>query len=237
MTNANSGPITALSAAQEQHMLFLFIPLKKGIVKKGMPSIPFGASPATTQGSATGGIDPRILTGVHFFMFYGLPADATPTPPLPVPSFQTAKGKDLLVVISIYDRDFAPYISAFTGDDKIAGGLNGLLLIMDETGIVPDTDHSSANYIWNHGGVAKNNNGFYKLLMRYNFSDPTIPAANVFPVNTPANPKFQLGATFPGLTVGWILENYPNAQTLWPLPPPKGGITFAPSAPPPTTTK
>jgi hypothetical protein len=227
-------PITKLSTAQQQHMLFLFFPLKKGThetAAKTMQQI-LAPPPAPAADASGNGIDPRVATGVHYFMFYHLGADQKPTPALPVPSFQTAPGKDLLVVISIYDRDFAPYISSFTSNPLIAFGLNEILKQMDESKIVPDSDPTSAAYILAHGGVAQNNVAFFRLLMRYNFSDPTIPAANAFPVNTPPKPKFQLGATFPGLTVGAILQNYPQAEQLWPLPAPK--ITFAPSTPPPT---
>jgi hypothetical protein len=165
-------------------------------------------------------------------MFYPLPADTTPVPALPVPSFQTAKGKDLLVVLSIYDADFGPYISAFTSNPAIAAGLDLILSLMDESGIVQPTDPTSAAFILKHGGVAKNNTAFFKLLMRYNFADPTIPGAAKLPPNTPANPKYQFGATFPGLTIGSILQNYPDAPQLWPLPP--VDITFAKSTPPPS---
>jgi hypothetical protein len=234
MTKPSStvGPITAVAAPQEQHMLFLFFPLKKGTLKQsvGAAQDVFGA-PAAKR-AASSGPDPRIATGVHFFMFYGLPADTTPTPTLPVPSFQTAKGKDLLVVLSIYDADFGPYISSFTSNPTIAAGLNLILSLMDESGIVPPTDPTSAAFILKHGGVAQNNTAFFKLLMRYNFADPTIPGAAKFPVNTPANPKYKFGATFPGLTIGSILQNYPNASTSWPMPP--VDIQFAPSTPPPS---
>lgn len=230
MAEDTIAPITNLAAGQEQHMLFLFFPLKKGTVHPATESV---QNLVAGSGEGTpGGVDPRVLTGVHYFMFYGLPADTTPTPALPVPSFTTAKDKDLLVVLSIYDRDFAPYISAFTSNPQIAAGLNGILEVMDESGCIDPSDPTSAVSILKNGGVAKNAPAFFDLLMRYNFADPTIPAANNFPVNTSANPKYLLGATFPGLSVGWILQNYPDAPSLWPLPAPK--ITFAPSAPPAT---
>jgi hypothetical protein len=164
-------------------------------------------------------------------MLFGLAAGETPNPPLPVPSFQTAEGKDALIVISLYDADFAPYISAF---GSIAGQLDLLLGGLDETGIVDDDNPTSAAFILANGGVAANTVGFFSLLMRYNFADPTIPAAAVLPANTPANPKYLLGATFPGLTNAAILQNYPGATSLWPWPPQP--ITFAPSAPPPIIT-
>ena len=231
MTKDSTGPITSLAAAQEQHMLFLFFPLKKGTGQQANQSARevFAAAQPTNKGGANAA-DPRVATGVHFFMFYHLAADTVPQPALPVPSFTTAPGKDLLVVMSIYDRDFGPYISSFTTNPVIALGLNAILAAMDETGFVKDTDPSSAAFILAHGGVAKNTPGFLKLLMRYNFADPTLPAAANLPLKSPANPKYTLGATFPGLTVGWILQNYPNAAAQWPFPPPV--ITFAPSVPP-----
>lgn len=229
-----TAPITSLAAPAEQHMLFLFLPLKKGTIPKALEAarsafhVQPPAAASQTEGTADGA-DPRVATGVHFFMFYGLPADTRPQPPLPVPSFQTAAGKDLLVVISLYDGDFGDYISAFTTNPLIAMGLKAILSVMDESGIVEPGDPSSAAYLAGKD-VPLDGTSFLKLLMRYNFADPTIPAANVFPVNTPAHPKFLLGATFPGLTVGWILQNYPQAGALWPLPAPK--IQFADSLPP-----
>jgi hypothetical protein len=234
MTEGTTAPITSLAAPQEQHMLFLFLPLKKGAIAKTISGVsglvaPKAAAADSPEAAADPGPDNRADTGVHFFMLYGL-ADGE-TPGLLVPSFQTAKGKDLLVVISIYDADFAPYISAF---GSIADQLNELLYALDETEIVDDTDPTSAYYILHNGGVAANTVGFFSLLMRYNFADPTIPAASVLPANTPANPKYLLGATFPGMTNAAILQNYPEAASLWPWPPVP--ITFAASAPPPIIT-
>jgi len=233
-------PITRLSTVQQQHMLFLFFPLRSDTQQqaaKAMHAVltPHSAPHASAHGDA-GSADPRVLPGVHYFMFYHLAAGQTPTPKLPVPSFQTAPGKDLLVVMSIYDRDFAPYISAFTSQKEIAAGLNGILSLMDESGLNPPKESSAATILAN-GGVARNTTAFFELLMRYNFADPTIPAAAHFPVNTPAHPKYTLGATFPGLTVGSILENYhqkpgQNASALW--PPQAVPIKFEPSIPPPS---
>ncbi|HEY0782804.1 MAG TPA: hypothetical protein VGE98_10135, partial [Thermoanaerobaculia bacterium] len=188
------------------------------------------AQPAFAAPKAAAGADPRALTGVHFFMFYGLAADTQPVPALPVPTFQTAAGKDLLVGLSLYDANFGPYIDAFTSQPPIAAALDALLTTLDESGIVEPTNKTSAAFILKRGGVAKNSSAFRTLLMRYNFGDPTIPAAAKFPVNTPPQPKYLLGATFPGLTVGSILQSYPNAQELWPWPP--VAITFEPAAKP-----
>lgn len=230
MTNGGPGPITSLSAPQQQHMLLLFFPLKKGTLHQAISGMRGLVGQDAGDGAAPGP-DTRTMTGVHFFMFYGLPADTAPSGPTAVPSFQTAPGKDLLVVLSIYDADFAPYITAFTSQPAIANALNGVLSVMDESGIVDPSDPTSAASILSNGGVEPDSVNFFNLLMRYNFADPTIPAANVFPVNTPANPKYLLGATFPGLTVGAILQSYPNAQTLWPWP--QVEIQFDPSLPPP----
>lgn len=230
-------PITYLAAPQEQHLLMLFFPLQKGKLAEalgavgGLTSSSASSTDDTTSNEvAAGGPDTRAATGVHFFLFYGLPADTEPTPALPVPSFSTAPGKDLLVVLSIYDADFTPYISAFTSQPAIAYGLNAILSLMDESGIVPDTDHTSAKFILSNGGVAQNNLAFVDLLMRYNFADPTIPGAAKLPVSGLSHPKYVLGATFPGLTIGSILQNYPNATALWPSTP--VDITFAQSAKP-----
>jgi hypothetical protein len=217
-----SGPITSLPAPSEQHLLLLFLPVKTGQTDQAAAA----AKQAFQQPLLpTTGPDIRALTGVHFFMFYGLDAGATPG--LPVPSFQTAEGKGLLVALAIYDSNFIPYISAFTSQPPIAAGLDLLLTQLDESGIVPPTDPTSAAFILANGGVAVNNDEFISLLMRYNFGDPAIPAAAKHPVNTPAHPKYLLGATFPGLTVTHILQSYPDAKTLWPWPP--VDITFAPA--------
>jgi hypothetical protein len=228
-----SNPVPAIKSiprAQQQHMLFLFVPLK---------SEPATAGKITAFVNAAGP-DLRATTGVHFFMIHHLKAGTTP--PLPVPSFTTAPGKDALIVLSIYDADFEPYISAFFADDKIVGGLNFLMAAMDETDIIKPTDTSSADYIFHNGGVAKNAQGFYKLLMRYNFADPTIPAVGPGGVaNTPAPQwKYFLGTNFPGLTVGMTLKKnggYPNAHELWPAPGLAPAIEFEPSIPPKSASK
>jgi hypothetical protein len=205
----------------QQHMLFLFVPLKAGTLKRALHAaqhlagIP-GKSPGT---------DTRTATGVHFAMFYGLEAGTTP-PGMPVPTFATAEGKDLLVALAIYDADFGPYISAFTNQTEIAEGLNGLLHAIDETGIVPDSDPTSAAAILAAGGVQNATDSFYCLLMRYNFGDPTIPGASV----TTQLSRYLFVSTFPGLTVGKVLQNYPGAQTTWPWPPQP--MNFQPSIPP-----
>ncbi|MDQ3815368.1 MAG: hypothetical protein M3347_15730 [Armatimonadota bacterium] len=237
MTASNStvGPITHVTAPEEQHMLLLFFPLKAGTLEQSLSAARDVFTPPVADDVAdvaTTGPDPRIATGVHFFMVYGLPAGKQPEPTLPVPSFQTAPGKDLLVVLSLYDADFRPYISAFTSNPPVALGLNAILTLLDETGIVDPTDPTSAAFILYHGGVAQNNTAFLKLLMRYNFADPTIPGAVAIPGETPPPAKYFLGATFPGLTIGSILQNYPDAPALWPNPPVK--ITFEPSNPPPS---
>ncbi len=214
-------------------MLLLFVPLhsKAPAVETSLQSIFAPAAPS----------DPRASTGVHFFMFYRMLA--TDKSRIVVPTFQPAPAgpggvpKDLLVVLSIYDDDFEPYISAFLTDPIIVAGLNALLGAMDESGIVPDSDPSSAKYIQSHGGVQPNAKAFFKLLMRYNFADPTVPAVGPGGVaNPPPKPwPYTLGATFPGLTVGMLLKpvvGYPDALQLWPAPGVAPKISYEPSNPP-----
>ena len=197
--------IKTLTAREQQHMLLLFMPMKKLGGAKVLQTVADLQVKLTEKTK-----DNRAATGVHFSMFYYLPAGTTPK--LPVPSFQTAEGKDLLVVQALYDADFKPYIDSFVNDPDIAGGLNFILKHMDETGIVKDSDPTSAKYIIANGNVEENPNEFYCLLMRYNFADPTIPAvAKVTKFN-----KYLLTHTFPGLTIEKILDNYPNARVLWP---------------------
>nr|WP_067060941.1 hypothetical protein [Mucilaginibacter sp. L294] len=215
-----ASPITSIPAAEEQHMLLLFLPLEKKkheTVSKAVVSL-------NTELKAAN--DLRAATGVHFFMIYHL-ADGK-TPNLPVTSFQTMPGKDMLVVLSIYDADFTPYIASFVTNPFIAKGLNDIVDAMDESGIVDPSDQSSAEFIKNNGGVAANPDAFNCLLMRYNFGDPTVPAVAKMPEGS--NYKYVLSATFPGLTVGKILQNYPGATTLWPFFP--ADIKYEPSEPP-----
>jgi hypothetical protein len=228
-------PITKIAKAQEQHMLLLFVPLNSKLVPP--PSVSSFQSIFMEAAAA----DPRAATGVHFFMFYLMRAGDKSR--IVVPTFQPAPAgpsgvpKDLLVVLSIYDADFEPYIGSFLTDPKIVQGLNTLMLAMDESGIVPDSDPTSAKYISQHGGVVKNAASFYQLLMRYNFADPTVPAVGPGGVaNPPVKPwPYLLGATFPGLTIGMFLKavgGYPNALQLWPAPSEAPKIYFEPSTPP-----
>ena len=232
MTTSSSGPVTHVTAPMQQHMLFLFFPLKKGALAQALGSIGgltgSGTTAADSESAAPGaGSDDRAATGVHFAMFTGLPADTKPD--FPVPSFQTAPGKDLLVILSIYDADFSPYIAAFTSQKPIADALDGVLGLMDETGIVEPTDPTSAAWILANKGVFKNPNAFVDLLMRYNYSDPTIPATTGAGVSPVQNPKLLLQATFPGLTVGQILQTG-DLGGAYPYPPVP--ISYDPSAPP-----
>lgn len=236
-------PVTKIAKAQEQHMLLLFVPLnsKTDSILFNPPTGKPPAGVAALQKLLTGnGPDIRPATGVHFFMIHLM--RATDTSPIKVPTFQPAPTgpdgvpKDLLVVLSIYDSDFVPYISAFFQDAAVVAGLNGLLTVMDESGIIDNSDHTSAYYISSHGGVKNNPEAFIKLLMRYNFADPTIPAVGPGGMqNPPKAPRYFLGATFPGLTVGMLLRpgtGYPNALDLWPAPDEAPKISFEPSTPP-----
>jgi hypothetical protein len=207
MAATNASPITSLQPPQQQHMLLLFLPIRKGLV---------GHVAEATNGAIAAKSDApdlRAATGVHFFMIYGLPDGANPTPNNPM--FTTAKGKDLLVVLSIYDAPFSPYIGAFTKYETIATALDTVLLALDETGIITPDKPTSADFIMKHGGVFKNKEAFVQLLNRYNFADSTIPAATGAGI-VPAGAKYFMGGTFPGLTVGSILQNYPDAASLWP---------------------
>jgi len=206
----SADPITSLQPPQQQHMLLLFLPVKKGLVKKLAESTGGALSAANTDG------DLRAATGVHFFMIHGVPNGAKST--LPVPTFTTPEGKDLMVVLSIYDAPFSPYIGAFTKYEDIAKGLDGILFALDETGIITDDKPTSAAFILKHGGVFKNKEAFVQLLMRYNFADPTIPAATSAGI-VPHGAKYVFSGTFPGLTVGSILQSYPDAASLWPATP------------------
>ncbi|WP_448700793.1 hypothetical protein ACFGVR_01995 [Mucilaginibacter sp. AW1-3] len=205
-----ASPIKNVAAGDEQHLLFLFVPLKKG--KSATAAKEIEHLQGTIKAHAAS-VDPRAATGVHFFMIYHQ-ADGQATPGIPVPGFQSFPGKDVLVVMSLYDNDFAPYISAFFTLPPVVAGLTALLQNMDESGIpgLDPKDPSTAANILKNGGVVKNPSAFYCLLMRYNFADPTLAAGA-------APGKYTLGATFPGLTVGKILNSYPDAKELWPFPP------------------
>ena len=230
-------PITQLSAPEEQHLLLLFLPLRTGTSSSAVvPSLN-----TLFSGKALDAPDPRYSTGVHFYMVYSLKAgETTSAPPpfaafqLPPPNPETYAPRDLAVVLSIYDADFAPYIEAFTTDPVFAATLDATLLAnLDETGFVSPDDPTSAAWILAHGGTFNNQDAFLALLMRYNWADPTIPAATTASAIAHPNPawKYFLGATFPGQTTGALLDNYPNAAQLWPNP----GVTidYAPSAAPP----
>ncbi|MFD0763326.1 hypothetical protein ACFQZI_00580 [Mucilaginibacter lutimaris] len=214
-------PIKSIPAAEQQHMLLLFMPLKKQTPKETVTK-----ALTSIQTEMKNLSDMRAATGVHFFMFYHLLDGQNPG--LPVTSFQTMPGKDMLVVQSLYDADFAPYISSFVTNPVIAWGLNQIVDAMDEDDIVPASDPTSAVSIKENGGVAENPDAFNCLLMRYNFADPTIPASAKTPKGT--NYKYVLGFTFPGMTVGKILQNYTDAPALWPFPP--VDITYEASTPP-----
>ncbi|MEA2785843.1 MAG: hypothetical protein QOF71_1947 [Candidatus Eremiobacteraeota bacterium] len=213
--------VPRISVADQQHMLMVFLPLYKGTLKRALHAAHAlaGITPAGP------GNDDRADKGVHFAMFYGIEAEPNPSeivqkPPLPVPTFQNAPGKDLLIAQAFYDGDFAAYIGAFTNEPATAAALTALLYAVDESGIVPDSDPTSAKAIIAAGGVAVASAQFNCLLMRYNFGNPVLPGTSGAPSDVKAN--YGLIATFPGLTVGKLLakNGYPNSQTLWPFPPP-----------------
>ncbi|HEX8249172.1 MAG TPA: hypothetical protein VF599_13425 [Pyrinomonadaceae bacterium] len=241
------GAVTSLSAPEEQHLLLLFLPLKHGskppLESDGISTLHtlFSGSPPA---DSTAQSDPRPATGVHFFMIYALAAGAEQNPPPPFPAFQvpppnpdTKEPRDLAVVLSIYDADFGPYIGAFTSSPTFSALLDATVLqSLDETGFVDPDDPTSAQGILANGGTFANPDAFVALLMRYNWADPTRPAAtsptNIANPNPDWKPYF-LGATFPGLTIGKILNTsngYPNALELYPVKAPP--IDFATSTPP-----
>ncbi len=206
-THDAAGSPAPLPADKQQHMLLLFLPLKKNAFAQ-LTAHPDNSSPG----------DVRAATGVHFAMFHYVP-DGAPSF-LPVPTFQAAPGKDLLIALSLYDADFVPYITAFTDNKVIAKGLDDLLHLLDETGIVAADDSTSAASILEKGGVHDNNEEFIKLLMRYNFGDPTLSGTAGDSLVLPAaGQRYSFRATFSGLTVGDVIANYPNADKLWPWPP------------------
>src|SRR4051812_24995486 len=87
---AATAPITFLGVAAQQHMLLLFFPLKKGLLHTALDGAQKSLLPKTKApktAAVGGGPDPRVATGVHFSMFYGLPADTQPVPGMPVPTF------------------------------------------------------------------------------------------------------------------------------------------------------
>jgi hypothetical protein len=231
-----TAPITSLLQAQEQHMLMLFLPIHAANAQETSTAL------NSLLGITPPGPDLRPSTGVHFFMTCHIPAGAPS--PIVVPTFQAAPGvggkaKDLLLVMSIYDADFEPYISAFFASPLIVAGLNQVISTLEEDGLVAADDPSSAANILANGGVRKNPAAFYQLHMRYNFADPTIPAIGQGGIENPGPtpPRYFLGATFPGLTIGRILDpttGYPDAAALWPATgAPK--INYEPSTPPATS--
>lgn len=235
-------PITNISAPDEQHLLFLCLPLKTGTPTASDPMPAINALFSGQPTDAPGETDPRPATGVHFYMAYLLKAGAAQTPPPPFPVFQvpppnptTKAPRDLAVVLSIYDADFGPYIGAFTRSQVFSKVLDeSLLKNLDETGFADPNQPPSAQWILDNGGTFENQDAFVQLLMRYNWADPTIPAAtNIGMIKNP-NPKWKyfLGATFPGMTNTKLLgaNGYPNAAQLWPV----AGVVidYAPSIPP-----
>lgn len=229
---SNSNAITYVGTPDQQHMLFLFFPIKKGLFKQALEAAHL-LHHASKAGTDDPGPDMRAQTGVHFFMFYAVPAGSKSK--LPVTTFQAMPDKDLLVVQAIYDAEFTDYIGAFVQQDAIAKGLNAIVSVMDESNI-PGIDASgpnSANYIKANGGVKSNPDAFNCLLMNYNFADPTVAGKAYLAPAELTNPLF--GATFPGLSVSNILTNYSvNGVTgveLWPFPP-LTNVEFAESSKP-----
>src|SRR5476651_1742114 len=153
-------PITNVPVGEERHLLFLFVPITKALFGKATKEVAHRKSLVKTHAETA--VDPRPATGVHFFMIYPQ-ADGHATPGIPVPGFQSFPGKDVLVVMSLYDNDFAPYISAFFTIPAVVTGLTNLLHIMDESGIpgLNPSDPSTAANIIKNGGVVKNASASY----------------------------------------------------------------------------
>lgn len=233
MDDPNKPKVIYVSRPNQQHMLHLFLPVKKNVLVTGplvlkgivntfidslFPTVPSSfviPPPVPDPGS---GPDMRASTGVHFVFFYLLLAGQKP--PLFGPSFQTDPNKDLLVIQAIYDDDFRPYIASFVQQPAVADGLNGVLSILDESNIdgIDANGPNSANYILEKGGVVRNPDAFNNLLENYNLTAPhnAIAVAGFVP-SVDSNPSF--AATFPGLTVRKILQYYPNAIEEWPFSP------------------
>jgi hypothetical protein len=223
-------PITYLTTPEQQHLLFLCLPIKE------IPTKPAeeGLLPTLrtmflgTRSNDANGFDPRPATGVHFAMAFIQVAGQPTIPPPPFPVFQVPPSykvgkvvvvRHLAVVMAIYDADFGPYIGAFTNDQVFSLGLDQEVLAnLDETGFVTDDDPTSAKNILFNNGTYANPDAFVQLLMRYNHADPTAP----------------INAVFPGLTATKILKRsggYVNGNQLWPYP--AGKIDYAPSVAPP----
>lgn len=229
---SKSNAITYVGTPDQQHMLFLFFPIKKGLFHKALEGAHLLHHAVKTAANDPGP-DMRAQTGVHFFMFYAVAAGAKSK--LPVTTFQPMPDKDLLVVQAIYDGEFTDYIGSFVQQEAIEKGLNLIVSVMDESNIpgIDANGPNSANFILAHKGVKSNPDAFNCLLMNYNFADPTLAGKAYTPVTKLTNPLF--GATFPGLSVSNILTNYSvNGVTgvdLWPFPP-ETDVEFPPSSKP-----
>jgi hypothetical protein len=206
----------SIPITDQQHLLFLFVPLKKGKHAEAAATVEKLKEDAKALKAAADQPDLRKATGVHYFMIYPQ-ADGTSTPGIPVPGFTSFPGKDVLVVMSIYDGQFDAYIDAFFASPTIVFGLNHLMSIMDESGLPPFDPTTSAKYISENEGVVQNAAAFFCLLMRYNFGDPVLSAGA-------GGGKYVFGTNFPGLTVAKVIDNYPGAAGLW--PPTPGEVTY-----------
>lgn len=205
--------VITVPIADQQHLLFLFVPLKKGKLAEAKAAAEKLKEVVKTAPAPANSFDLRKTTGVHYFMIYAQ-EDGQPTPGIPVPGFHSYPGKDVLVVMSIYDGQFDAYISAFFAIEEVVKGLDTLLYLMDESGIdgVDDEGPTSAKHILELGGVVQNPDAFYCLLMRYNFGDSVFSAGD-------KGGKYTFGTNFPGLTVAKVIDNYPDAAATWPAVP------------------
>lgn len=213
--------VISVPVTDQQHLLFLFVPIKKGKFGQAAATVEKLQADAKKLHVKAGGSDLRKTTGVHYFFIYPQ-AGGVPTPGIPVPGFTAAHGKDVLVVMSIYDGQFDTYIKAFFDIPEVVFGLDQLLTLMDESGLPPFDPTTSAAYIMNNGGVVQNAAAFYCLLMRYNFGDPVLSAGA-------KGGKYVFGTNFPGLTVAGVIDHYPGAAASWPPTPGEVTYTFPPA--------
>src|SRR5207302_6856590 len=158
----STAPITYLTTPEQQHLLFLCLPLKE---TRSLPKPKVDL--ASALGSMLAGkqldgttteFDSRPATGVHFTMSFAqwapgvTPWFPAPSLPPPFPIFQvpppSSKVKRyLLLVMAIYDADFGPYIGAFTNSQTFSALLDLVLLHLHETDFVSHHDPTRAVHI------------------------------------------------------------------------------------------
>jgi hypothetical protein len=178
-------------------MLTTVLPLKaeEGSIAAATMALVGALAGVFAPGRDLGTPDLRPSLGIHFVATYVVP----PSAPLNRPHFG---------ITVIFDNDFFLYLASFTGHKPVAASFDAILMQMDESGIVPPTEKSSAVSILSHGGSYKRSLEFARLLNRYNYTRQDLE-----------NKTCVVASTFPGLTARAIVTNYPNALTLWPAKP------------------